>query len=222
MSPAQRGWVPLAVALAAVLVAALADLTQRALFGTVLEPYAYGLFLDRYPLFAFAIAYGGARIALAVFEPGSRRWPRLLGAPLGLAFFLAACLYPTFGGLVIRAGYMAGSVAFLRNTPLSAALALGTIASALVYAGALGLGSAGARGRVRLGWRPLGRSLRDLAALWWAALVLASPRALGIDVTEGWPAVPFSGEAALRSGALVALALGPHALLAHPLAERKL
>jgi hypothetical protein len=217
---ALRRTAPLLLALAAVLLVAVAGLTQRSLYGTPLEPYAYSFFLDGYPLFAFAIVYGAARIGLAAFEPGFRRWPRLLGAPLGLALFLVACLHPTFGGLVIRPGYMAGSVAFLRNVPLPAAFALGAFASASVFGAALGIGTALARWRASLGWRPLGRALLSLGALGWAALVLASPRALGIDATEGWPAVPLSAAAALEAGAFVALALGPHALLARPAAER--
>ena len=220
MTLALRRTAPLLLALAAVLLVAVAGLTQRSLYGTPLEPYAYGFFLDCYPLFAFAIVYGAARIGLATFEPGFRRWPRLLGAPLGLALFLVACLHPTFGGLVIRPGYMAGSVAFLRNVPLPAAFALGAFASASVFGAALGIGTALARWRASLGWRPLGRALLSLGALGWAALVLASPRALGIDATEGWPAVPLSAAAALEAGAFVALALGPHALLARPAAER--
>lgn len=215
-----RGWfwraAPLLLALACIALAALAGLTQRSLFGTPLEPYAYGFFLDRYPLFAFAIVYGAARIGLAAVEPGPRRWPRFVGVPLGLALFLAACLHPTFGGLVIRPGYMAGSMAFVRNTPLPAAFALGALASALAYGLALGGGSALARWRLAIGWRPLGRGLLGLAALWWAALVLAAPRALGMDATAGWPAAAFAASAALTAAALVVLALLPHALLARP------
>jgi hypothetical protein len=109
---------------------------------------------------------------------------------------------------------MAGSIAFLRNVPLPAAFALGAFASAAAFGLALGLGTALARWQVRLGWRPIGRALLGFAALWWGALVLAGPRALGIDPAEGWPAAPLSGAAALKTGTLVALALAPHALLA--------
>lgn len=221
MSTALRRAAPLLLALAAVLIVALAGLTQRGLYGTPLEPYAYGFFLDRYPLFAFAIVYGFARVILAAFAPGPRRWPRLAGAALGLVLFLAACLHPTFGGLVIRPGYMAGSVAFLRNVPLPVAFALGAFASAAAFGLVLGLGTALARWRIRLGWRPLGRALLAFAAIWWAALVLAAPRALGIDPAEGWPAAPLSGAAALKTAALVALALAPHALLARPAKEEQ-
>ena len=109
---------------------------------------------------------------------------------------------------------MAAIMAFIRNTPLPVAFAFGALTSAIVCGLALGLGSALARWQVAIGWRPLGRALLSLAALSWGALVLGAPRALGIDVTAGWPGTPLTAPAAAAAGAVVVAALLPHALLA--------
>jgi len=184
-------------------------LDQRDLFGTPLEDRFYGFFLDRYPLFAFAIVYGVARILAAACEP-PWRWGRVVTAPLGAAVFLPFCLHPTFGGLVLRPGYMTGTVAFLNGMPVPAAFVLGTAASALVYGLALGLAVMLARlERPRFSWRALGGGALAFLALWLGAVVIAAPWALGWPVTGGWPARVLTLDATLMSLAAVAVALLP-------------
>lgn len=210
-----RAAFPLLSALLAVGAVFAAGLTQRSLLGTALEDIFYGFFLDRYPLFLFAVVYGVARILIgAVLRPWGRLWLRGVGAPLGLLLFLAACLYPTFGGLALRAGFMAGGMAFINNLPMIVAYGLGAGTAALAFGLALGLARILARARLSPSWRALGRSLLSFLAIWFGALVLGAPRALSLEVAQGWPGGPLSPGAALAISALVALALLPHAMLA--------
>ncbi|CAA9313697.1 MAG: FIG00800068: hypothetical protein [uncultured Microvirga sp.] len=208
-----RALTPLIVSLLSIVIVAATGLTTRSLFGTPLEDRFYGFFLDRYPLFLFAVCYGAAVIIAAAFEPGWR-WGRMIAAPLGAAMFLALCLHPTFGGLVLRSGYMIGTVAFLSGVPTPAAVAAGAAASALVYGLALGLGVMLARlKRPRLAWGSLGRSIAAVLALWLGAVILAAPWALGMP-SSGWPARALTLEATLIGVAIVAMALLPHAATA--------
>lgn len=211
-------WLPLLAALVGVAAVAASGLTWRSLVGTALEDQFYGFFLDRYPLFLFASLYGAMLVVTAATAPGLRR-RTLVTAPLGLGLFLAACLYPTFGGLVLRPGFFAGGMAFLTGQPLAVAYALGTAASAAAFG--LALGAATLLARARLGWRRgaeggvlaarLARRLLGFLTLWWGALVLGAPQALGAQVTGSWPGLPLQGHAALVAAALVLLALLPHA-----------
>jgi hypothetical protein len=205
---------PLLAPLAAIALAALAGLSQRSFLATPLEPYAYGFFLDRYPFFALAIVYGLARlVAVALREPGRLRPLRLLTLPLACAALLAACLHPTFGGFVIRTGFFAGGMSFLKGQTLVGAYLLGTALAALVFGAALGLGVALVRLRVAWSRRALLRGLGSFLALWWAALVIAAPRALGLAVAPDVPALPLGPADALAAAALALLAFAPHALL---------
>jgi len=207
-----RAALAIAVVLLAVALVATTGLTQRSLLGTPIEDVFYGFFFDRYPLFAFAILYGVARLASIALEPG--RGPvRLLTAPLAVALLLAVCLVPTFGGFVVRAGFFSGGMSFLRGQTVEAGYVLGAAMAALTFGLALGLGGALIRLRLALSKRAILRALLAFAALWWAALLIAAPRALGLDGAGGWPARPMGAEAALGSAALLASALLPHALL---------
>lgn len=206
--------IPLVVTLLAPLLAALAGLTQRSLVATPLEPYAYGFFLDRYPLFVLAIVYGLARLlAVALVEPGRWRLLRVVTAPLAAGALLAACLLPTFGGFVIRAGFFSGGMSFLQGQTVAGGYGLGTAMAALTFGTVLGLGVALIRLRVALAWRALLRGGVAFLALWWAALVIAAPRALGLAVAEGWPAQALDLPGALTAAGLALVAFAPHALL---------
>jgi hypothetical protein len=170
---------PLIVSLLSVLMVAGTGLTNRSLFGTPLEDRFYGFFLDRYPLFLFAVCYGVALIIAAAFEPGWR-WGRMIAAPLGAAVFLALCLHPTFGGLVLRSGYMTGTVGFSMDCRRPRLLRRAQRISARLWSG-LGLGVMLAQLTLpRLGWRPFGRSILAFLALWLGAVILAVPWASGL------------------------------------------
>lgn len=201
--------VPLAAALAAVALAAAAGVTQRGLDAAGFGQWAYGFFADRYPLFFPAVAYGAARVALLpVAAPGWRGW---LGALLGLVLVLGLSLHPTYGGLVLRAGFSVGGVAFLSGQTMTVSHILGAAVAAIVLGSALAVAALVARGLPRRGTRlrALGRGALRVLALAWALWLLASARDLGLS---GFPRLPLGGQAPLALG-LVLAAFLPHAAL---------
>lgn len=212
-----RAFVPLGAAVLAAVMLAATGLTSRDLAGTALEDYFYGYFFDRYPLFAFAIVYGAAGIVVAALAPSGRpAWARALSLAVALALWLAACLHPTFGGLVVRAGFATGAVMFMSQQPLAPSLAAGTAAAAAFYALVLHALEALARLRAALGWRPSLRLAARALALWWAAAVLISPAILGVEALARWPGRPPGPTTALLAGAFVLAAFLPHALIGAP------
>lgn len=205
--------IALAAALIAVASVAATGMVQRDVYGTFVEPYAYGFFLDRWPTFAFVILYGVVYIlACALTGEPRRRVPRLVGALIGAAFLLAICIYPTFGGFVLRPAFMTGGMSYLSSAPYPAVVALGAAAATLVYALALGLGATLARGRLALTVGGVLRAGASLAALWIGAAVIAAPRSFGLDLGD-WPRAAWTSPQALTGGLVVAAALLPHALL---------
>lgn len=213
-SAVRRAAIPFAAALLGIGALTLSGATARDLRGTPLEDWAYGFFLDRYPLFFFAALYGAARIVVGAFEPGaSARWWRLVSVPAGLILFLAFCFHPTFGGLVLRAGFSAGAQAFLTNNAMTTAYAAGAGAAALTFGLALASGLALARLKVRFSRRALPAVLARVLAIWFGAAMLGLPRLLGWEAGAAWPQRPLAGLGALVTAAIVALALLPHAAL---------
>lgn len=209
-----RALAPLLIAVAAALAAGLLGLTRESPAGTALEPYVHGLFAERYPLFAFAILYGLARIAVEAAWPGPRRILRAGLGLLGATLFLAACLHPTFGGLVLRSGFFSGGMSFLNGQTLTAAYLIGCGVAALVFGLALGTATVLARGQIVLTRRSLARALGSYLALWLGGALIAAPRALGWPLLADWPAAPLAPAGALAAAGLVAAALLPHALWA--------
>jgi hypothetical protein len=208
-----QAFVPALVAALAVLLVAAIGFTQRSFFGTALEDYFHGFFFRSYPLFLFAVIYGAVRIVTAaVTEPGARRSLRTFSTPLALLLFLAASFYPTFGGIILRPGYMTGGMSFLRGQNATVAVVLGAGAAALAYGVALGLAVLIARLSFRFQWRGIGRLLLRFGALWLGALMLLAPGQLGFDVVGVWPAGPLVPSRAWAAACVVGLALLPHAL----------
>lgn len=187
-------------------------LTRRDLAGTALDDWFYGFFFDRYPLFTFAILYGLARIVVGAFGSGEARPVRLLSVPLGVMLFLAICLYPTFGGLVVRAGFATGGVLSM-SQPLALAYTAGTAAAAALYGVSLALAQALAECRSTPSRSSLLRRLAGFLALWWAAGVLLVPHAFAVEVLAGWPGRPPDASTELVAALLMGAALLPHALL---------
>ncbi|GGK50357.1 hypothetical protein GCM10011322_41710 [Salinarimonas ramus] len=206
--------VPLAVATIAALAAGLAGVHSRGLIGTPFEPFAFGFFVERFPLAAFLVVYAVVRVALlALIPPGPSRFLRLALLPIALALVLVPALYPTFGGLVIRAAYFTGGMAFLQGTPLAIAYPVGAFVSAFVFAAGLGAAAIVARARMTFGVRAALGGAARLLALWFAAMVVAAPTALGLPIVGDWPVWPLTAPESLAAAALVALALAPHALI---------
>ena len=216
-APARRalGWTPWAVAVCAILVAGFSGLHARGLIGTPIEPWVFGYFVERFPLAAALLVYAVVRLALlAVIPPGPSRLLRLFVLfPLALALVLGPMLYPTFGGLVVRAAYFTGGMSFLQGGPLPAAWPIGAIVSGSMLALFLGLAAWLARLRADIGWRSALAGLARLVAVWWAALVIALPTASGIALTGAWPIWPMTIVETLTAALLVGVALAPHAAL---------
>lgn len=205
---------PLAAALLAIALAFATGFDQRVALPPELDARFYGFFLDRYPLFAVAIVYGLACLALRILRPGPAGWlRRLIGGALALALFLAACLYPTFGGVALRLAFASGGTAFITQQPMPAAYALGSALAATVFGSVLAIGA------LLIGNGPLRRSesrrwLRAAAdglvrclALWFALAVLGLAHTAGFGL---WPQRSMTIGDALLACALAGIAFLPH------------
>lgn len=211
---------PLAAALLALAATYATGFDQRAAMPPDVVNRFYGFFLDRYPLFAFALVYGLARILVVALAPGRASVVRrLVGGVLGLALVLAVSLHPTFGGFVLRAGFGTGSGAFLNGTPMAISYALGAAAGASVFGVAMGLGilltgrpgrPPAPRGRLRALALGLVGALAAFLALWIGAALIGAARDVGLGP---WPRRPLDGrDLAIAAGVIAAAAL-PHVVL---------
>lgn len=208
------GWTPLVVAALATLAAGLSGLHARGLIGTAVEPWAFGYFVERFPLASALLVYAAARLVLsALIPPGPSRFLRLALLPIALALVLVPALWPTFGGVTIRAAYFTGGMSFLQGGPLLLAWPIGAIASGSVFALTLGLAVWLVRLSVRIGRRAALTGLGRLVALWFAAFAVALPAATGLPLLGDWPIWPMSLVETATATLLVLVALGPHALL---------
>ncbi|WP_375408436.1 hypothetical protein [uncultured Methylobacterium sp.] len=203
---------PIAAALLGILAAAASGFDQRSALAPGLSAYFYGFFLDRYPLFAAAILYGLARLVLAATAPGPSGFPRrAIGLAFGAILLLSLCIYPTFGGLVLRGAFGTGSMAFLNQQPMAVAFALGAAVAAILFGIAMGLGVLAIGGQTgrRIGRRAVSLVVR-FAALWFAFALLGLAREAGFGI---WPRRPLDGRDAGIAAGLVLAAFLPHALL---------
>lgn len=209
---------PLVAALAAVLAVVLTGFDQNLNLPAQIESRFYGFFLDRYPLYAFALVYGLARIVCVALAPGPSGFARrLVGALVGLALLLGVSLHPTFGGMVLRGGFATGGIAFLNSVPMPIAYLLGAAVAAGTFGLALGAGVllVGRGWRDPVGrWRGLARNLSGMVSrylvLWYGFAVLGLARAVGFGP---WPHRPMDPGDALLAAACLVLGLLPHALL---------
>lgn len=206
-----ESFAPAFVTLLALALVGASGLSRRWGLPEALEPYAYGFFLDRYPLFAFALIYGAARIVAGSAGPGpAGATRRIVFAVVGLIVLALAGLYPTFGGLMLRGGFATGGMAFLTGQPLWLAYALGTAIPALMLGGIVGATVIAANGSLRPRWRRIGWGALSFLCLWFGAGVIGLAHPLGVGP---WPARAISGgEAGLAAGLLL-LAMAPHSLL---------
>ncbi|MEH3119899.1 MAG: hypothetical protein PGN25_20520 [Methylorubrum populi] len=219
---------PLIAALAVLFAVFLTGFDGRSPMPPDVAAHFYGFFLDRYPLFAFALVYGLARILAVALAPGRASLVRrLVGGAIGLVLVLGLSLHPTFGGLVLRAGFGTGAGAFLNGTPMAAAYLLGAAAAAGLFGLALGLGvlltgrpslspaplspaSPPARSRRHRAARALLGGLAGFLALWFAAALIGLAREAGFGP---WPRRPLDArDLAAAAGLLTAAAL-PHVLV---------
>lgn len=209
---------PLIAALAALLTAYLTGFDQNVAMPLEAESRFYGFFLDLYPLFAFAVVYGLARIVASAFAPGpSSILRRILGGLVGIVLILAVSLHPTFGGLVLRGGFATGAMGFLNQVPMPFAYALGTALAAALFSFAMGFGvfltGRGLReplGRFRAVLRGAGGLISRYVTLWYAFALLGLARAFGLGP---WPRRPLDTGDAILVGICLVVAFMPHVLL---------
>lgn len=203
---------PILAMLAALALVAVTGLSQRGSVPEALEPWIFGYFIGRYPLFAFALVYGLGHLARAAAEPGPASVPRrVLFGLAGASALLAAGLYPTFGGLILRGAFATGGMAFLTHQPLWLAFGLGAAVGALLFGGVLGLFAVAANRPLRPRLRRIGFGALAFLALWFGAILIGLAGDLGVGP---WPRRAMRPEeAALAAGLLIAAAL-PHTALA--------
>jgi hypothetical protein len=212
--------VPLLAALAAVALVAATGFTERSFFGTALEDWFYGFFFRSYPLFLFALVYGAAWIVAAAAAPGARRGLRAFSTPVAVILLLASGLYPTFGGAILRSGFILGGMTFVRGGPAVAALALGSLAAAAAFGVALAIASLLARLSLRISPLVFFALLLRLAALWAGALLVLLSASAGFDAVGSWPVGPLAGLKILKTAFAVVLLVLPDTIVAAWLAGR--
>ncbi|MDP4002547.1 hypothetical protein [Methylobacterium sp. NEAU K] len=203
---------PMAAMLLALVLVVASGFSQRSSVPESFEPWIYGYFIARYPLFAFALVYGIAHLVTVAAGPGPASTPRrILFGLVGTAALLLAGLYPTFGGLILRGGFATGGMAFLTHQPLWLAYGLGAGVAAAIFGGVLGLFVLAANRPIRPTLRRIGFGALAFLTLWFGAAVIGLAGDLGLGP---WPHRAFwPAEAGLAALLLVAGAL-PHAVLA--------
>ncbi|MGH1572532.1 hypothetical protein ACRAWG_19960 [Methylobacterium sp. P31] len=203
---------PILVMLASLVAAAAGGLSQRSPVPEAVEPWIYGYFAARYPLFAFALVYGMAYLVSVAAGPGPGSTPRrVLFGLAGLVALALAGLYPTFGGLILRAGFATGGMAFLAHQPLWLAYALGAGVAAALFGSVLGLFATAANRPLRPRLSRFGSAALAFLALWFGAALIGSTGSLGVGP---WPSRALRLEEAGLAGLLLVVAALPHAALA--------
>ncbi|SFM44248.1 hypothetical protein [Methylobacterium pseudosasicola] len=206
-----RAAIPILAMLAALALLTVTGLSQRSGVPEAFEPWIYGYFIARYPLFAFALVYGLAHLATVAAGPGpASALRRLLFASAGAASLILIGLYPTFGGLILRGGFATGGMAFLTHQPLWLAYGLGAGVAAALFGGILGLFAIAANRPLRPSLRRIGAGLLAFLALWFGACVIGLSGELGIGA---WPRRAFRPPEAGLAALLLVIAALPHALL---------
>ncbi|MGH1591250.1 hypothetical protein ACRBEV_26370 [Methylobacterium phyllosphaerae] len=203
---------PILAMLATLALVAVTGVSQRDAVPEVLEPWIFGYFIGRYPLFAFALVYGLGHLARVAAGPGPASVPRrVLFGLAGAAALAAAGLYPTFGGLILRGAFATGGMAFLTHQPLWLAYGLGAGIAAALFGGILGLFAIAANRPLRPRLGRVGFAALAFLALWFGAVLIGLAGDLGFGP---WPRRALrADEAGLAALLLVAAAL-PHTALA--------
>ncbi|MCJ2088340.1 hypothetical protein MKK88_20465 [Methylobacterium sp. E-005] len=202
---------PILAMLLALGVVTATGLSQRSALPEAVEPWVYGYFAGRYPLFVFALVYGLAHLARVAAGPGPASFLRRIAFGLvGAAILLLAGLYPTFGGVILRAGFATGGMAFLTHQPLWLAYGLGAGAAAALFGGILGLFAIAANRPLRPRLRRFGTGALAFLTLWFGAAVIGLFGSLGLGP---WPHRALRAEEAGLAALLLIVAALPHAAM---------
>lgn len=157
---------PLVVTLVAAVWVYAVGATSRTVEAAFDSPWLIlGVYADRFPVLAFAVVFAIARLFVLIFVA---QRPMIL---LRLVFFvpaallvLAATLYPTFGGIVARPGFIGGGFS-LMNSAVAGAEA-GFLLGGAIAGVMLGLVTGLARALIDWSWGfTWGKPLRALLAL---------------------------------------------------------
>ncbi|MEK6343951.1 MAG: hypothetical protein V4737_08940, partial [Curtobacterium sp.] len=134
--------------------------TAKYLFGLVQLVTGQGVLGPR--LLSAAASFGTGLVLLAWLRRTVGSWGALL----------AAGLYPTFGGLVLRGAFATGGMAFLTHQPLWLAYGLGAAVGALTFGGVLGLFAVAANRPLRPRLRRVGYGALAFLTLWLGAILI--------------------------------------------------
>lgn len=178
---------PLVVTLGAIIATYATGTTARSIETAVGSPYLIlGFFAERFPALAFAVIFVLVRVlVVAILAHRPNILMRLLLLIPALALLLAAALYPTFGGIIARPGFMGGGFSLLdaRITGVDAGLLLGGAISGVM----LGLVTGLARMIVDWSW---GFTWGRLARVILAFIAYA---AMGALLAWGWGTLEQAG-----------------------------
>jgi hypothetical protein len=179
--------VPLVIVLIAIIWTSVTATTTRTIETAVDSPWLiFGVFADRFPVLAFAVIFVLTRLIVTVFVV---RRPNILFRLIllipALALVLAAALYPTFGGLIARPGFI-GSGFSLINSAISGAPA-GYLVGGAIAGVMLGLVTGLARMIIDWSWGfTWGKPIR-------AILALIAYAAMGAILAWGWATLSAAG-----------------------------
>jgi hypothetical protein len=179
--------IPLLITLVTVAWTYATGTTSRTIEAAVDSPWLiFGIYADRFPVLAFAIVFVIARLFVLIFV--AQRPMILLRLILfvpAVALVLAATLYPTFGGVVARPGFLGGGFS-LMNSAISGAEA-GFLVGGAIAGVMLGLVTGLARALMDWSWGfTWGKPLRALLALVAYAF-------MGAALAIGWSTLSSAG-----------------------------
>jgi hypothetical protein len=209
---------PLVVTLAAVIATYATATTTGTIEAAVDSPrLIFGYFSERFPILAFAIVFVLARlVVLAIRARRPRLLIRLPLLVLALAFVLFSALYPTFGGVIARPGFLAGGLSLVdaRVVGGDVALLLGGAVSGVMLAFVTGF----ARALIDWSWGlTWGRLMRAVLAL-IAYAVMGTLLAWGWSTLEAarsaFPRGPLSLVDTIALTGLIIVATAPQIVVA--------
>lgn len=178
---------PLVVTLIAIVWTFASGLTAAAIDAAADSPWLIlGVYADRFPVLAFAVIFVIARLFVLIVV--ARRPMILLRLVLfvpAVALVLAATLYPTFGGIVARPGFLGGGFSLMNSAVTGAEV--GYLLGGAIAGVVLGLVTGLARAIMDWSWGfTWGKPFRAL-------LALAAYAAMGAILAFGWSTLAAAG-----------------------------